>query len=256
MEHDQVDVVFEFEGREIKVTGYSSNDYIFSFISKYSTFYERQFLKYFRFCTRRPGAIVDVGSNIGNHTLFFSCVMARKCISIEPNPPAYDLLAKNVSQNRSDATIHGVGLSDATGHATPVLMVGDKDNLGATRLVQGGDGDGIKLQTLDQLLAIHHPGDKIAAIKIDVEGFEAKVLSGAAETLTVHRPAIFVETADVAAYLRVKSILEPLGYTDLGSMGHTPMHHFVHRGAFGERVRSRLWRMAHAVWKFLHSLRR
>jgi hypothetical protein len=49
-------------------------------------------------------------------------------------------------------------------------------------------------------------------IKIDVEGMEPAVLEGARGVLARHRPAVYVETLDDAAFAAVAAILGPLGY--------------------------------------------
>jgi len=52
------------------------------------------------------------------------------------------------------------------------------------------------VETLDNALALERfrvPLDRVAAVKIDTEGFESAVLKGAAETLRRHRPLMMVE---------------------------------------------------------------
>jgi FkbM family methyltransferase len=248
---------FYFEGQSFRITGLSESDYIFSTISKYGSFYERQFLKYFRFCVRKSGVIIDAGANIGNHSIFFSKVMLRKCISFEPNPTAYELLERNIIANNASIVAYELGLSSDTGSARLDNENIQPNNLGAARLVQDkSDKNSIEMRRLDDVLEALHPGERIAAIKIDVEGFESEMLRGAVHTLARHKPSVFIELADSHAYLSAKSILKQKGYREISVMGDTPMYHFVHYSNIFEIIRSPTWRLAHLIWRGLRSHKR
>lgn len=139
----------------------------------------------------KPGAVFcDLGSNIGNHTLFALLSLgAARAIVVEPNPTAYELLTINLILNnlidRVDLSHLGFGVgSEASGGFG--LSVPDT-NLGAGSL-QAGTGD-IEIRTADSLL-----GDTpVDFIKIDVEGMEVAVLQGLRATLARCKPTVFVE---------------------------------------------------------------
>ncbi|MFG6637676.1 FkbM family methyltransferase [Sulfitobacter sp. 1A12126] len=247
---------FTFEGSRITLYGSSEDEYIFSKILNHSTFYEQTFLKYLRFCVRKSGCFIDAGANIGNHSIFFSKIMARKCISFEPNPKAYALLKKNIVANNSTAVAYELGLSNTTSRARIRQDGSCSKNLGATTLVQDtGAEDAILMRSLDGLLNEKHLNQKVAAIKVDVEGFEDKVLAGSVNTIVRDRPSVFVEAIDSPAYEAVNSVLEPIGYKEIYSLGGTPMYHFVHRTAYTEILRSRIWQTAFKVGKWLRTMR-
>jgi hypothetical protein len=71
----------------------------------------------------RPGSIMlDVGANIGNHTIYAAKFLgARRIICIEPNPEAIKILRINVDLNQLheqvDMRYLGLGLSDGPGAA-------------------------------------------------------------------------------------------------------------------------------------------
>ena len=141
---------------------------------------------------------VDIGANIGNHSLFFSEHFAR-VIAFEPNPAARSLLDLNLRMNGvRNVEVRPTGLSDGEGSARLSVCI---DNLGATRLdilakEEPGFSDRvveeveIELATGDSLLDLDRP---ISFIKIDVEGLERKVLLGLAQTVKRHRPVIMLE---------------------------------------------------------------
>lgn len=165
-------------------------------------FYEPEELEIIRrWCP--PGAVYcDIGTNIGNHSLFvLKYLRPAKVICFEPNPEAISVLISNLGLNgylddpRCDLSRLGFGLSD---HAEDGLAIeAPAKNLGGGRLVAsakaaGADataGAGLSIRKGDDLLA----GETPTFLKIDVEGMELQVLAGLSETIERHRPTIFVE---------------------------------------------------------------
>lgn len=141
----------------------------------------------------KPGAhVVDIGANTGNHTVFFAGPMrAASVIPFEPLPAAANVLRATVERNglRSvDLSRLLVGVSDRAGRAG--LVFSERGGLGATGLRPDPQGD-IVVATLDSMLSA-----AVDLLKIDVEGMEMQVLSGAEETIRRWRPMIFIEIAN------------------------------------------------------------
>lgn len=136
------------------------------------------------------GSFLDIGANVGNHTLYVGKFLrAARIVCIEPNPPAIALLESNVWLNGLsgvvDGSFLGVGLSDSA--RQKMSIVTPDRNLGGSRVVEG-EGD-LRLDRADQLLA----GQRFDFVKIDVEGMELAVLSGMSGLLADHRPKMFIE---------------------------------------------------------------
>ena len=135
------------------------------------------------------GTFVDIGANVGNHTLFAALFMGANVVAFEPNPPAIALLRANVALNglgdRVDLTHLGWGLSDAEGAGFSTVT--KRANLGATRLVAGGGA--IPVRTGDAMLG----GRPVDFIKLDIEGMEMQALHGLSATIAAHRPPVFLE---------------------------------------------------------------
>lgn len=135
--------------------------------------------------------VVDVGANIGNHTIWFCKVLnAEKIYPVEPNPVALALLDENLHENKLESKIDrrglGLGLGRSGGRFT--VQTPDRNNLGATRLEQDEAGS-IEVVALDDLMA-----DETAdLLKIDAEGMEMDVLDGATNFIARSRPIIWVE---------------------------------------------------------------
>jgi FkbM family methyltransferase len=82
-------------------------------------------------------------------------------------------------------------------------------NLGATGIV-AHPGGSISMRRLDDLLGVVVGGVKL--LKIDVEGTEAQVLSGAMVTLTESHPLIIAEAATEDEVWAIDDILREYGY--------------------------------------------
>lgn len=170
------------------------------------TFFEADGLEWVRERMDLSGrTIVDVGANIGNHSIFFAkvCGVAR-CIAFEPFPHAHAILRRNVELNGGDV-IEAIPIA-LTDHQTTVSV--DKSvitNLGGTSFREGGP-DAFPAATLDSFKI-----PAIDLIKIDVEGMAAKVLAGARETVALTKAPIMIEFfADEAEACEVE--LSRLGY--------------------------------------------
>ena len=132
---------------------------------------------------------MDVGANVGNHSIFAGAVLgADELVAIEPNPMAFRVLCANIALNdlMPRTFIHKVGLSDRDGSAEIEQTL--SRNLGNTRL-RATELGSIELRNGDRLLNGRH----IDFIKIDTEGMEIDVLKGLQNTITTCRPTMFVE---------------------------------------------------------------
>lgn len=142
----------------------------------------------------RGGTFVDVGANVGNHSLHALLFLdAKKVIAFEPLPAAARLLEINVALNnlQDRFELHKVGLSDTSGFAAPDSDPRKIDNLGATRLTPSSSDSDLKLARGDDVLE-----ESVDFIKIDTEGFELRVLEGLRRTIATQRPTLFVEVED------------------------------------------------------------
>jgi FkbM family methyltransferase len=159
------------------------------------SFYEREELELIG-CHLSGGVLVDVGANVGNHTIYaLKFLGVEKVIAFEPNPAAAELLRINLALNGLSTRVDHrlAGLSDRKG-AGSLVAPGHKD-LGSTRIsvgVTGGASDCVVLGG-DEALADEA---SIAMIKIDTEGMELEVLKGLEATLARHQPKLFVEVDD------------------------------------------------------------
>jgi FkbM family methyltransferase len=154
-------------------------------------FYEPEELEIIRAHCPKNAVFVDIGANIGNHSLFaLKFLGVKKVIPFEPSPIAIAVLTSNLGLNgeldRCDLSHLGFGLSDGVQSGLAMAYDAQKFNLGGGRMVEGG-----ALQTIpgDQALA----DEAVDFIKIDVEGMELSVLKGLSKTIARCRPVMFIE---------------------------------------------------------------
>jgi len=154
----------------------------------------------------KDGVVLDIGANIGNHTLYFANELdVAKVISFEPVEETFWILNQNIKLNnlQEKVELHCEGVSNISGKA----MVGtyDYQNIGATPLALKKDGD-INLVSVDEF-----EFDNVVFIKMDVEGMELNALKGAYKTIKRNHPYILVESFG-SNFAEVKAFLSDLGY--------------------------------------------
>ncbi len=144
----------------------------------------------------RPGdTALDIGANIGTHTLAFSNLVGPGGLvhALEPQRHVFHLLCTNVSVNLRDNVhcLHKAAGQEGGSIRMPVVSPDQAFNFGAVRSTR--EGEEIEVIAVDDL--------GLAAcrlLKIDVEGMEPAVIAGASQTIARHRPFIFVECNDAS----------------------------------------------------------
>lgn len=141
----------------------------------------------------RPGqAVMDIGANIGAHTIFFAKQVGPegRVVAFEPQRQVFQTLCANVTLNglNNVLTFHA-GAADKTGMATiPVPDYAQDGNFGGISMLGAQNGEPVQVMMLDQ---VGFGG--LSLIKIDVEGMELAVLMGAAKTIETHKPVLYLE---------------------------------------------------------------
>lgn len=155
------------------------------------------------------GCVLDIGANIGNHTLYFAKECgAEKVYAFEPIKDTYGILEQNVKINdlKDRVVLVNKGVGVCAGKAS--IERYDVDNIGATSLKNDLNGE-IEICSIDELAI----SEKISLIKIDVEGHEKEVIQGAIETIKTSLPSIMVEIwIGQESIFDIIEILSPLGY--------------------------------------------
>lgn len=185
--------------------------------------HEAETLKWFERLAGENNARVfwDVGANVGLYGFtFISANDSRSTVLYEPDPDNLAALQKTVSVNALEARaeIRPCAVSAEVGTAAF-----KRDEItGATGALATSEDESVFVErhfnatpeTLDVLVttldteAASRPSPDI--IKIDVEGYELDVLSGAREMLATSLPIILFETSRDSE--KIKELLSDLGY--------------------------------------------
>jgi FkbM family methyltransferase len=147
---------------------------------------------------RFPGLVIEVGSNMGLHTVPMAAELARQgriLLAFEPQPVIFQQLCANLALN---GLLNVTALPYACGkeNGSVVFEVPDychKGNYGSTSMSfqphSNARHQTVQCARLDDLV----PDGDVGMMKIDVEGFEQMVLEGATTILQRSKPALYVE---------------------------------------------------------------
>lgn len=134
--------------------------------------------KVFKKIVRKKWHIVDIGANLGYYTILTGKIIGEKgkVYAFEPNKECAKMLSKNVSANTLyNVEVIQAAVSDKTGTITLYIS---EDNSGDHRTynsLEKRKSYTVKTYALDTFFDLN---EKIDLVKIDVQGFEMKVLLG------------------------------------------------------------------------------
>jgi FkbM family methyltransferase len=163
--------------------------------------------------------IIDVGANIGTHTVAFANLVGPGGVvqSFEPQRRNFLILAGNVALNALDNVFchqKAVGRSNGKIGLPPLPPPDINFNFGGVPLAKGSEtGESVPLVTLDSL---DLPACRV--IKVDTEGMEPQVLEGAHALIKRCRPLLYVENNEPGASKQLSQVLDLLGYNSWWSI--------------------------------------
>ncbi|NEO79156.1 FkbM family methyltransferase [Moorena sp. SIO4G3] len=130
----------------------------------------------------RGGVAIDVGANIGDHTIAYlnKVGITGRVLGFEPLPEAYECLTLNVPGAES----YNYALSDQEETLNFVI----RPNTGESFCSYSENSQTIRAVPLDSF-----EFTQLDFIKFDVEGWELKALKGAEETIYKHQPRMVIE---------------------------------------------------------------
>lgn len=190
----------EFVGAQIRTTGKLWEEWISGEVKKYY---------------KEGTDILDIGANIGTHTLLFSEI--GPVHSFEPLYHA--VVTQNVKSNslKNPVKVYPYALSDETqvrNMYLPRRMPHGLKNYGGSSMhlnetaAHSNTPVPVECKTLDEVY-----NGVPSVIKMDVENHEPYVLRGAINTIKTHKPSIIIEISNYETS-EVPKILQSFGYTN------------------------------------------
>jgi len=169
----------------------------------------------------KPRHIVDIGTNLAQNVIEYA-TFCSKVTGFEPTPFIFECAVASVEENKhlypnADIVIHPVALGEKAG--TIELAMHD-NNVGKNYLMQESKARkntvSVDIKTLDS-----YNLENVDLIKIDVEGYELKVIRGGIETIRNHMPVIQIEFNPIILNLEdrqeILNTLYGLGYITFSS---------------------------------------
>jgi FkbM family methyltransferase len=185
-----------------KYTFSSLPDDSFNFWLKKGYFSEKSALIAVNSYVSKNGVIVDVGAHIGTMSVPFAKMVPNgRVISFEPQKKMYQILVKNLKDNR---IMNCETFNLAVGHKhgitvemndKPFNLLGDltAKSLDGKNIDYSGWALGSKGEEVSMVTISEHLNCRVDLIKVDVEGFEACVLYGSKKYIKKYKPMILFE---------------------------------------------------------------
>lgn len=158
-----------------------------------------------------PGAVFDIGANVGVYAAVASALTKREVRAFEPSPSLVAAARRFALDNNLNFTTESLALGAENGVATFYLSdKTDSSNSLAAGFRKSSMQIEVQVETLDSYVA--RTGMVPAVMKVDTESTEPDVLTGAAKTIAEHRPWILCEVLAGRVETRLTEVLAPFGY--------------------------------------------
>jgi FkbM family methyltransferase len=168
---------------------------------------------------RYPGmTAIDVGANVGDSVAVLRSQSNFPILCVEADATFFDLLQQNAKQF-ADVELARAYLGESPSRLPGRLV--SSSGTGHVQAAPNGAAETIHIRTLCDLLAEHPRFAAPKFVKIDTDGYDCKILRGAAPCLSKSKPVLFFEYDTY--FLRQSNddglsafaTLKDLGYTDL-----------------------------------------
>ncbi len=187
----------------------------------YTGDYEPEIKAVFKGIIKPGDTVLDIGANIGFHTLYFSELVGPvgHVLAFEPIPVNYNVLKKNLALNKvKNVSLQTFALGEINEELN-IYIDPEPKNPGAYNLFEKTNNNTSIISRVGDEILRELDVNRVDFIKIDVEGYEQFVLKGLVQTISNYKPKIIYEY-DKNYQLRTKNhpklifeFLYELGYS-------------------------------------------
>lgn len=151
----------------------------------------------FKRVVKAGDTVLDLGANLGYYTLLAARLVGAtgRVVAVEPEPRNYRYLVENIRLNDyAQVEPHQMAVSDVSG--STILYLDEHDSGGHSLRESAGSAAGVastavRCVALDEFLPV---GTRVDVVKMDVEGYEPRVLTGMERLLKENdRMVLFIE---------------------------------------------------------------
>ena len=174
--------------------------------------YEISIIEYLHQKFSLSGTFIDIGAHIGFYSVGL-CKNFRQVIAFEPSKFQFEYLSQNkIESGLSNLSLHNCALGDM--HQKLILKVmGRYGGTNTLRDVNYSQTPPMEEYEVDVKILDSYNFKDVDLIKIDVEGFEEKVIKGSIETISNFKPLIVMELWDETENkINTIKLLEGLDY--------------------------------------------
>jgi FkbM family methyltransferase len=207
----------DFEGIKLPFHGDGDIQEVYYYLGGKS-WWEREHREFSRLLS--PGDVaVDVGANFGLYSGVFSSLtgLGGQVHSFEPSPSVYAKFLQVISKNNyTNVSPYNLGCGKDEGSMTlySASCSGNATLRPNAHMVESAQAlQDVRIVNLDAFLGPKL--DRLDLLKIDTEGYEDEVLSGAIGLLQKYKPIVYLELSSqyLAQSQNAVGILRKLGYT-------------------------------------------
>ena len=162
--------------RGVKYRPFPHDSFVERAIFRFPWKYEPRELRTITDAVSGGGVFLDIGANIGHFAPHAARAGAERVLAFEPNPAVFSRLRVNIALNDFGEKVEAVPLALGEAEGRARLAYGHKTDLASIVTPDGGSEFEVRVAPLLEVL--RESGiSSIAAMKIDVEGSEDRILS-------------------------------------------------------------------------------
>jgi len=201
---------------------YKNDQYIGKSLSEYGEWSEPE-IELLKQVFPYEGNIVEIGSNIGTHTVPLAKHISKggKLIAFEPQTQNYNLLIQNLNDNNLDnVKVFKIALSSKELNAyIPIYKEDEINNFGDAEILADifpeykKNFESVNVKSLDQIINEEYGENfPIDLIKCDAQGQEFNIILGSKKTIYANKPILYLENDEINTSKNLIELIKNMGY--------------------------------------------